>query len=97
MRMAVLAVLALAAFSLTPTGADAGAWCATYRWGSTSCGYSSSEDCMATVRGLGGFCYPNPLPETAYGTSAGSWNSRAGSESASAAQATAVNPASRMR
>jgi hypothetical protein len=29
---------------------------------------------MATVRGLGGFCYPNPFPGTAYGTSAGSWN-----------------------
>jgi hypothetical protein len=22
---------------------------------------------MATVRGLGGFCYPNPFPGTAYG------------------------------
>ena len=30
---------------------------------------------MATVRGLGGFCQPNPFPGTAYGTSAGSWNS----------------------
>ena len=29
---------------------------------------------MATVRGLGGFCYPNPFPGTAHGTSAGSWN-----------------------
>jgi hypothetical protein len=23
---------------------------------------------MARVRGLGGFCYPNPFPGTAYGT-----------------------------
>ena len=30
MRMALLAVLALAAFSLATTGADAGAWCPTY-------------------------------------------------------------------
>jgi hypothetical protein len=74
MRMALLAVLALAAFSLTPTGADAGAWCATYRWGTTSCGYSSSDQCWASVRGVGGFCRPNPLPGTAYGTSSGSWN-----------------------
>ena len=55
MRMAFLVVLALAAFSLTPTGADAGAWCATYRWGTTNCGYSSSDQCWASVRGIGGF------------------------------------------
>jgi hypothetical protein len=54
--------------------AAAGTWCGTFRLGSTSCGYSSSESCMATVRGLGGFCYPNPFPGTAYGTSAGSWS-----------------------
>jgi hypothetical protein len=29
---------------------------------------------LATVRGLGGFCRPNPFPGTAYGTSSGSWN-----------------------
>jgi hypothetical protein len=74
MRMALLVVLALAAFSLTPTGADAGAWCATYRWGTTNCGYSSSDQCWASVRGVGGFCRPNPLPGTAYGTSSGNWN-----------------------
>ena len=62
MRMALLVVLALAAVSLTPTGADAGAWCATYRWGTTNCGYSSSDQCWASVRGIGGFCRPNPLP-----------------------------------
>jgi len=72
--MALLVVLALAAFSLTPTGADAGAWCATYRWGTTNCGYSSSDQCWASVRGVGGFCRPNPLPGTAYGTSSGNWN-----------------------
>jgi hypothetical protein len=74
MGMALLAVLALAAFSLTPTGADAGAWCATYRWGTTNCGYSSSDQCWASVRGIGRFYRPNPLPGTAYGTSSGGWN-----------------------
>ena len=74
MRTVLLVVLALAAFSLTPTGAEAGAWCATYRWGSTNCGYSSSDQCWATVRGIGGFCRPNPFPGTAYGMSSGSWN-----------------------
>jgi uncharacterized protein DUF3551 len=75
MRTFVLVAMALAGMSLTGTFADAGTWCGTYRLGSTNCGYSSSEECLATVRGLGGFCQPNPFPGTAYGTSAGSWNS----------------------
>jgi hypothetical protein len=74
MRTIVLVAILLTGMSLTGTSADAGPWCGTFRLGSTSCGYSSSEECMATVRGLGGFCYPNPYPGTAYGTSAGSWN-----------------------
>jgi uncharacterized protein DUF3551 len=74
MRTIVLVLFALAGMSLTRTYADAGAWCATYRLGSINCGYSSSEQCLATVRGVGGFCQPNPFPGTAYGTSAGSWN-----------------------
>src|SRR5262249_19150007 len=53
-RTVLLVVLALATFSPTPTGADAGAWCATYRWGTTNCGYSSSDQCWASVRGMGG-------------------------------------------
>jgi hypothetical protein len=74
MRTIVLVAIGPAGMSLTGTSADAGPWGGTFRLGSTSCGYSSSEDCMATVRGLGGFCCPNPYPGTAYGTSAGSWN-----------------------
>src|SRR5215475_431412 len=77
MRTIVLVSLALAGISLTTTVADAGAWCATYRWGGTNCGYSSSDQCWATVRGIGGSCRPNPFPGTAYGTSAGSWNATA--------------------
>jgi hypothetical protein len=77
MRTIVLVSLALAGISLTTTVADAGAWCATYRWGGTNCGYSSSDQCWATVRGVGGSCRPNPFRGTAYGTSAGSWNARA--------------------
>jgi Protein of unknown function (DUF3551) len=73
MRTIILILLALVGMSLTSTDADAGAWCATYRRGVSNCGYSSMEQCLATVRGLGGFCRPNPFPGTAYGTSAGSW------------------------
>jgi len=74
MRTIVLVAIALIGMALTSTSAGAGSWCGTYRLGSTNCGYSSVEECMATVRGLGGFCQPNPFPGTAYGTSAGSWN-----------------------
>jgi hypothetical protein len=72
MRMIVR--VAIAMVGMSSTFADAGTWCGTYRLGSQNCGYSSSQECLATVRGLGGFCQPNPFPGTAYGTSAGSWN-----------------------
>jgi hypothetical protein len=75
MRTIVPVAIAIIGVALTATSADAGSWCGTYRKGSINCGYSSLEGCMATVRGLGGFCQPNPFPGTAYGTSAGSWNS----------------------
>ena len=75
MRTIIPVALALAGMSLINTLAAAGSWCGTFRLGSTSCGFSSSEECLAYVRGLGGFCQPNPFPGTAYGTSAGSWNS----------------------
>jgi Protein of unknown function (DUF3551) len=74
MRTIILVAIALTGMSLISTSADAGAWCATNRRGCVNCGYSSSEQCWATVRGAGGFCRPNPFPGTAYGTSAGSWN-----------------------
>jgi hypothetical protein len=70
----IVLVAIIAGTSWSATSAAAGTWCGTFRLGSTSCGYSSSDECMASVRGLGGYCYPNPFPGTAYGTSAGSWN-----------------------
>ena len=73
MRTIVPVLLALTVISLTSANADAGAWCASYRRGVSNCGYSSYEQCRATVLGLGGFCRPNPFPGTAYGTGAGSW------------------------
>ena len=55
MRTIVLVLLALAGISLTSADADAGAWCASYRRGVSNCGYSSYEQCRATVLGLGVF------------------------------------------
>jgi hypothetical protein len=77
MRKITLVLLALAAVAMTDTPADAGSWCANYRRGVSNCGYNSFEQCWATVLGLAGSCSPNPFPGTAYGTSAGSWNTPA--------------------
>ena len=74
MRTITVVLLALLATALTGVSANAGAWCANYLRGVSNCGYSSANQCWATVRGLGnGFCAPNPYPGTAYG-SGGSWN-----------------------
>lgn len=34
-------------------------WCAYYSKGSTSCSFSTYEQCMADVSGIGGFCQQN--------------------------------------
>ncbi len=38
-------------------------WCAIYSMGDevTNCGFVSFEQCMATVRGIGGFCHQNTM------------------------------------
>jgi len=61
MRTITVALLALLATALTGVSANAGAWCANYQRGVSNCGYSSANQCWATVRGLGdGFCAPTP-------------------------------------
>ena len=37
-------------------------WCAELTWtsGATSCYYTSYQQCMATLRGIGGSCIHNP-------------------------------------
>jgi hypothetical protein len=37
-------------------------WCGVYpgRFGARSCYYSSYEQCIGTMRGIGGFCTQNP-------------------------------------
>jgi hypothetical protein len=40
-------------------------WCAYYggggQGGGTNCGWSTYEQCMVTIRGIGGFCARNPF------------------------------------
>lgn len=61
---AILAALAAPAL-LAPSPARANIeypWCAAYggdMGGASNCGFTTWEQCMATVSGIGGFCEPN--------------------------------------
>jgi Protein of unknown function (DUF3551) len=60
----ILATAALALLTLL-TGTAAAreyAWCAHYNdeTGARNCGFSTVEQCRATVSGAGGFCHQNP-------------------------------------
>jgi hypothetical protein len=44
-------------------------WCAVHpRHGSENCGYTSFDQCWATIGAEGGWCRPNPFSGTPYGT-----------------------------
>jgi tetratricopeptide (TPR) repeat protein len=60
MRTIALCSLILAAvFAIDArTGAQA-AWCAQYFNGGTNCGFSNLQQCLETVRGIGGQCGPD--------------------------------------
>jgi Protein of unknown function (DUF3551) len=48
----------------SPAQAQNYPWCAQYTGsmgGSMNCGFTSFDQCMATVRGMGGFCVTNTL------------------------------------
>jgi hypothetical protein len=42
-----------------PAAADPYKWCAAYRNGSNNCGFTTIEQCRASVSGVGGSCEPN--------------------------------------
>jgi hypothetical protein len=60
--LCLLAVTAAAVFG-TPAQAQNYPWCAHYSGGSMggamNCGFTSFQQCMATVNGIGGFCEQN--------------------------------------
>ena len=35
-------------------------WCARYGWTTSNCGFVTFQQCLDTIRGVGGFCEPNP-------------------------------------
>jgi hypothetical protein len=43
----------------TGSGAQAAPWCAFYDASTYNCGFHTFEQCLATVRGAGGWCRPN--------------------------------------
>ena len=65
MRTIVLALLLEAPLVLIqtdPTLAQNYPWCADgYKGGARSCGFTTFEQCLATVSGSGGFCERNPM------------------------------------
>jgi uncharacterized protein DUF3551 len=61
MRIVTMAGL-LAAAVLVDAGArnaEAAAWCAWYDAYTYNCGYYTFEQCLATIRGAGGYCARN--------------------------------------
>jgi hypothetical protein len=91
MRAISLVLLSIAIMALLFTDADAkrrlsaqgsqaagasGSWCAVHpRHGGENCGYTSFDQCWATIGAEGGWCRPNPFPGSAYGTGY-NWSSR---------------------
>jgi hypothetical protein len=63
LSLSMLALIAAAAALAAPAHAQNYPWCAIYSGGAagggTNCGFVSYEQCMATARGLGSFCYRN--------------------------------------
>jgi hypothetical protein len=62
----ILTAAALAAFALTiaaPARAEVQyPWCAQYQppLDAVNCGFTSYQQCLATISGIGGYCYRNP-------------------------------------
>ena len=59
--LVIVAMFAVTAGMGTRAQAQNYPWCATYDVGDAAynCGFVSREQCMATVRGIGGFCNVN--------------------------------------
>jgi hypothetical protein len=62
-KSAIFAIAAVAAVNAMPGSAIAERyypWCAWYDDWTSSCGFVSREQCLATISGVGGICKPNP-------------------------------------
>jgi hypothetical protein len=63
-RYAVVIAFTVAASSVAPRSASAKfyPWCAYYDAWAYSCGFTTLQQCLATISGAGGACRPNPYP-----------------------------------
>ena len=71
MRAIGVGSIALATMVLTATDVRSANnnWCAIYtKPENENCTFATFEQCQATVWGVGGWCRPNPFPNTAFGT-----------------------------
>jgi len=65
LSLTFFAVVAVVMLTASPRSAAAieYPWCAQYSGGDDgggrNCGFSTLEQCMETIRGIGGFCEPN--------------------------------------
>ncbi len=60
--LALSAVYIAAVATGTPAEAQNYPWCAQYSdgmGGASNCGFTTFQQCLDTVRGIGGFCNPN--------------------------------------
>jgi hypothetical protein len=59
----LLGVFAAVIWVDRPAKAQDYPWCAYYNYlhgGATNCGFVTHQQCLATIRGVGGSCGPNP-------------------------------------
>jgi hypothetical protein len=47
--------------NITPSAAREYPWCAFYGPSTHNCGFTTFEQCLATISGIGGHCAQNPL------------------------------------
>jgi hypothetical protein len=62
--LSLVSVLIVTAAIGTPAQAQNRPWCAYYSGrfgGASNCGFSTYEQCLATVSGVGGWCQPNTM------------------------------------
>lgn len=58
--LAITVALVMSLFLIVdPAAADPYKWCAQYQNGSNNCGFTTIEQCRASVSGVGGSCAPN--------------------------------------
>lgn len=61
MRVAIASGALLVALLAAPTAGQAQTypWCSRYDWSTYNCGFSTLQQCLANVSGIGGICERN--------------------------------------